>query len=420
MDAAKLPTNLNVRRLVWLRTIAIPGPAICLLIVGQIYELSIPTIPLVLIVAGLGLVNVWTWRRLNSPRPISNEEFFVQMLVDVAALTGILYFSGGASNPFAFFFLLPLTITATILTPAYTWAMAAITAACYSLLMFARVPVPELIPGGEQTIFGLHVAGMWLGFVMIAGLISHYVVGMGETLRDRDRRLAEAREQALNSERMVELGTLAAGAAHELSTPLGTMAVLAGEMGDEYPEKAHPHLHQQIQLLRDQVARCKDALSVLSASAGLDRAEGARALRLDAMVENVVDQVRSLRPGAIVNIEYARQEPAPALIVERTLTQALVNILHNAVDASPNDVNIRCGWDNSRATIEFLDRGPGFDPDLMDPERAGRSTKANGLGVGLFISRAAIDQFGGQLTMSGRDGGGTATTVDLPLAETSG
>ena len=142
-----LPTVLNARRLIGLRTIAIPGPAVCMLLVGEIYDLDIQPLPLILIIAVLAVINLGTFRRLKSSRPFSEAEFFIQMLIDVAALTGILYFTGGASNPFAFFFLLPLTITATVLPRTHTWLMAIITACCYTLLMVVRRPVVEFIGG---------------------------------------------------------------------------------------------------------------------------------------------------------------------------------------------------------------------------------------------------------------------------------
>ena len=124
----QVSSPLNLRQLVWLRTILIPGTAVALLLAGRFYHLPIRVAPLLTIIFVLALVNFWTWRRLQTAGAIPHGEFFTQMLIDVTALTGILYYSGGATNPFAYLFLLPLAISATVLPRRYTWPMAAITA----------------------------------------------------------------------------------------------------------------------------------------------------------------------------------------------------------------------------------------------------------------------------------------------------
>jgi len=416
-SATHFPTALNARRLIGLRTIAISGPAICMLLVGQIYNLDIPFWPLILIIVALAVVNLGTFRRLKRSRPFSEREFFVQMLIDVAALTGILYFTGGASNPFAFFFLLPLTITATVLPRAHTWLMAIITACCYTLLMVVRRPVAEFVAGQSESIFDLHIMGMWLGFVLIAALIAHYVAGMGETLRERDRSLAEAREQALNDERMLALATLATGAAHELSTPLATMAVVVDDLTRDLQQDENQDRVQQLDTLRAQIERCKDALSIMSTSSGVMRAESAKRAYLGDFLQDIVDELGSLRPGAPVAIELEGPAPGPALIVERRLSQALINILHNALDASPDDVTMRAAWDEEHANIRILDRGDGLGANAIRAEKLGSSSKKDGLGVGLFISQAAIDQLGGQISFHDRSEGGTEAIIELPIID---
>lgn len=417
-EIPNLPTSLNLRRLVWLRTIAIPGSAICMLLARQLDDLPIRTGPLVSIVVGLALVNLWTWRRLKDPAAVSNNEFFAQMLIDVAALAGIMYFSGGTANPFAFFFLLPLTITATLLPRPYTWMTAAAAAACYTLLLVIRVPLPQLTPGRSLTTAELHVVSMWFGFVVIAGLIAIFVARMGETLREQDKSLAEARERALRDERVLGLATLAAGAAHELSTPLATMAIVAAELAHEYPRERFPQLHDNLEILRQQIRQSKDALSVMSASAGATRAEAAKPMRVTQFVGNVVAEVRRLRPGAEIALQLNATGQDPDIIVERTLTQAILNILHNAVDVSPQNVRVQCRWDATDVRIEVRDRGPGIDTVSTRPGNLpAASTKETGLGLGLFLSRTALSQLGGELAFGSADGGGTCVKVRLPLRQ---
>src|SRR5690606_9249984 len=153
-------------------------------------------------------------------------------------------------------------------------------------------------------------------------------------------------ESTLRDEKVVAMATLAAGAAHELSTPLATMAVVTGEMVAEYPADRYGPLHKQLGILRDQIGRCKEALSVLSVSAGAARGDSSGRQPLEESVESVVFEVRRLREGAKVTVESdGREDDLPSLVIERTVRQALLNILHNAVDASPDDVRVRCRWD---------------------------------------------------------------------------
>jgi len=388
-----------------------------MLLAGQIYDLGIQPAPLIFIIVALAIINIGTFRRLKGSRPFTEAEFFIQMLVDVAALTGILYFTGGASNPFAFFFLLPLTITATVLPRKHTWSMAVISVFCYTLLMVVRRPVVEFVAGQGESIFDLHIIGMWLGFVLIAGLIAHYVVGMGETLRERDRSLSEAREQALNDERVLALATLATGAAHELSTPLATMAIVVDDLSRELQQDGDQDLRQQLDTLGTQIERCKEALSIMSTSSGAIRADSAKREHLGDFLQETVDELYRLRPGAEIAIKLDGPAPGPALIVERRLSQALINILHNALDASPDDVTVYANWDKERANIRIMDRGDGLGANAIRAEKLGNSSKKDGLGVGLFISQAAIDQLGGQIKFRDRSEGGTEAIIELPITE---
>ena len=199
----------------------------------------------------------------------------MHLFSDVLILAALLYFTGGSTNPFVSLFLLPLTLAAAALPGRYTWAIATAAVICYSFLMVWYFPIPHQ----HGINFNLHVLGMWFGFVLSAILISYFAVKMSATLRERDRALALARENALRDERLVSLGTLAAGAAHELGTPLATMAVLAKDLESECAGR--PGVAEPFQVLRGQIARCKDILSQLAVSAGQARAEAGRDLALD-------------------------------------------------------------------------------------------------------------------------------------------
>ncbi len=422
VDNHALPAQsslLNLRRLLLLRSVAIGGWLAAGIMASYGLDTAEFLLPVGIVIAVWSAFNVASWRRLGTARDVIHAEFFTQLLVDVAALTVLLYFTGGSTNPFTMLYLLPLTVAAAVLPGRYTGSLAAITVACYTLLLFYYVPLPLMVNAGRQE-FGLHVLGMWSGFVLSAGLIAYFVVKMGGTLRERDRILAEAREKSLRDERLVALGTLAAGAAHELGTPLGTMAVLTKELEHEYGESAD--LAGRLRTLRDQIDRCKNVLSVLSASAGQVRAESGQRLPLDQYLERIVAEWRSIRPAAVLQCHWAGIGPTPSIVAERTLTQAITNVLNNAADASPNSVEMAARWDSLQWVIEIYDRGDGLTDAAS--ARAGKSVfttkqEGHGLGLGLFLAHSTIARFGGSVHLFNRDGGGACTRIALPLTKLS-
>jgi two-component system sensor histidine kinase RegB len=420
----------NLRWLFVLRNLMILGESLIVWI--SIYGLEFPLreVPLWGIITVMGVFNWWTWLRLSSPEPIAETDLFVQLSVDVLAITAILYFTGGATNPVAWFFLLPLILAATVLPQSYTWYMVIFTSGCYTILMGAYVPLPEVhsqalksetihfplhsvteTPGLE-----LHAFGMWFGFVFSAVLVAYFVVEMANTLRERERRLAEAREQALRNERVVALGALAAGAAHEMGTPLGTMAILIREIESECDCASGADLIEKMKILREQVARCKKALSVMSASAGEIRAEAGHLMSLSAYLDATVESWRRQRWQARLDYRCSGPMPSPGVLAEQTLTQALVNILNNAAEVSPQGIELIVRWTRVQAVLRVFDHGPGIAPSVSELlGKAPVSTKEQGMGVGLFLAFATIERLGGGIQMAPRAEGGTCTTIVLPL-----
>jgi len=404
-----------LRRLFLLRNITILGAGLAIGIAVSVFDLALPLRALFITLALLTVLNIFTLVRCRTGSVIGNTEIFVQMLLDIAGLTSLFYFTGGASNPLVWFYLLPLMIAATILPRTYTWSMAGVTVACYSALFFFNRPLPHSgmhHDGG----FEMHVLGMWVGFVVSAGFVAFIIAGMAANLRERDRRLAEARERALQDERLVALGTLAAGAAHELGTPLGTMAILTAELEQEYSAPAHADLHRRLGILHRQIDRCKEALSVMSASAGAGRAEAGHRMPVRSFLDEVAQEWRTQRPGATLTSRIDGSAPASEIIAERTLTQALVNVLNNAADASPAEVELDASWTADALQLQISDRGPGLDAEMFN--RLGKapvSTKPEGMGVGLFLAHATINRLGGRIAARNRRHGGSTFEITLPL-----
>ena len=424
----------NLRRLVVLRTIEVAGQIGVTAVAAYGIGLALPTAILFRLSAGLACVNLWTWWRLHKPWPVTDAELMAHLVLDIGVLTALLYFSGGSTNPFVTLYLLPLSIAAAMLPVRYTWTLVGVTLACYSVLLFTYIPLPHeagsfgwittLLPpglGGEhaahggQADFGLHVLGMWFNFAVSAGLIAWFVARMAQSLRDRDRQLAAAREAALRNEQLIALGMLAAGAAHELGTPLATMAVIAHEL--ERDHMADPALAQDVRLLRTQTEACKDILTRLTALAGETRAEQMTGISCEQYLQQLVQRWQLIRPQIVLDMHFVGAQPAPVIAAERTLEQALLNLLNNAADVSPMGIELEGSWTEAQLTIEIRDRGPGISADMA--QRAGQAfftTKGpRGLGIGLFLANASIERYGGEVNLFNREGGGACVRVNLPL-----
>lgn len=407
----------NLKRLFVLRSIAIAGQITVVVIAVKFLSIPLPLIPIMSIIAALALFNLLAWSALQRGWSQLQPGFFAHLLIDVLALSGLLYFSGGASNPFVLLFLLPLTISATVLPGRYTWTLAVITVICYTFLIRNHVGLAH--SHSQSDTFGLHVLGMWLGFVLSAGLIAYFVVGMGRTLRQQAEDLAQVREQALRDEQMVARGILAATTAHELSTPLATMALITEELSDEC-RNADPQLHAKLATLETQVERCKTALATLSASAGGVRLSGGGPVTADAFLHQLHREWQQSRPGAVVRTHWQNENFKVSILVDHMLSQALMNILDNAAQASPDQVEWHAHWDHEELVMEILDRGPGLTTEAR--KRMGKepfTTKPEGLGLGLFLAHSIIGRLGGSVTLFNREGGGLCTRIQLPCMQLS-
>ena len=407
-------STLNLKRLFLLRNIAIGGEFLAIFIAHSVLNLHIPTLPLVIILVIYAGVNVLTWRVIKRNQPIKPNTFAMQLAVDTLVFACLLYFVGGYTNPFVSLFLLPLVITASILPKVYTWAMAALTIVCYTVLMFRYTPLPHLHTSHESSDFDLHVLGMWFSFLLSAALILFFVVKMAHSLRERDQALALAREKALQDEHLVTLGTLATGAAHELGTPLSTMAVLAKELETDF--KGDQDITEKAEIIRTQVDRCKTILSDISATTGQNRAEGGSRLAVDRYFEQIIAQWQNLRPNANAHYHSEGCQPVPVIFADKTLTQAIINLLNNAADASINEVDIHAQWSETHLTLSICDQGPGITENIQ--QSLGTpffTTKEDGHGLGLYLARAVIERYNGTLMLDNRPEGGVKAQIIIPL-----
>jgi two-component system sensor histidine kinase RegB len=408
-------TRLNMQRLIMLRGVVM----VCLsLVILALYQASIPLpyAPLISAIAALGLLSLIAWSRLRETAQTSQRELVMQLLGDIAALSLLFYFSGGYSNPFIWMYLLPITVAAVALRAAYAWLIASLSIASYTLLMFYHVPLSHLhmhMRGDDK--LDIHLVGMWIGFVVSSVIVAIFIARIGQNLRDYDNKIAEVREKALESERMLALGTLATNAAHELGTPLATMAVISKELTQEYANQ--PELLAQLGVLQKQVSRCKEILSSITRSAGQARADAMQGLPLRNFLQDAIQRWRDTRPATELVVNMPSNTFNPNIVIDRTLTQAIQNMLDNAADESPERVLFNAEWNDKILAIQIRDFGKGLSAETKNKLGTPFFTSKNeqGMGLGVYLTQTTLARYGGELSLNNHAEGGVMTIVSLPL-----
>jgi two-component system sensor histidine kinase RegB len=333
----------------------------------------------------------------------------VVLALDVVLLTVLLHVTGGAWNPFSSVYLVYITLGAVVLRARWTTALAALAVTAYATLFLAGTPAGH--PGGVL----VHLQGMWVAFAVAATAISYFVVRLSAAIERRDAALAAVRDQAARSERLASLATLAAGAAHELGTPLATIAVAAGELERTLAATAGGDALDDVRLIRAELARCRAILDRMSADAGEPAGEAPCAVPLGDLVRDVVG---ALPPAEADRVDASAPATA-AWLPRRAVGQALASLVRNALDATPAGGRVVVSVDarDGDLRIAVRDEGPGMTPAVL--ARAGEpffSTKpaGRGLGLGLFLSRALAEQLGGRLVLESAPGRGATASLVLP------
>lgn len=397
----------EVASVVRLRWAAVLAQGAALAVATLALHLALPVAPLLGILA-LALVTnaaLARWPRREAIGPM--------LLLDTVLLTVALALAGGPSNPFSIVYLVYVTLAAVVVPGAYTWATVALAAAGYGLLFFVAPADPHAHHhggGGGDASFSLHLQGMWFAFTVAALLIAAFVTRVS-------RALAIERENAAKTARLLGLTTLAAGAAHELATPLSTIKTVAAELERalaDRPELAS--LRDDARLVRSEVERSRAVLDRLSLRSGELRGEAAEPTRVGELATSLSDLGEPLLSRIDVRCTTPERQ---VRVPRRALEQVIASLARNALDASGQDGRIELSLDASGRTlvIDVVDRGEGMGPEAR--ARAGEpffTTKppGRGMGLGLFLARTLVSQLGGSLAIDSTLGRGTRVTVRLP------
>ncbi len=420
VESKSHPLNSALKRLFSLRAFNISGQIIAILAAIYYLDISLPIQPLAIVLMSLVFWSVLTLFLFKQPSKITDNVFFLQLSVDALALTAMLYFTGGATNPFAWFLLVPHSIASTLLSRRYVWLMALLTSLSYTLVVFFYLPLVHLdhpMEMGMGDHFQDHVMGMWIGFVLSTMLMAHFVAGMAESLRKRNAQVLQLREQMFRDERLVALGTLATSAAHELGTPLGTMDVLAHELALELEQASDTSIGRKLSIIQGQIKRCKNVLLSITRTAADHQYNFGQLMTVDDYMDTVITQWKISNLDVHFSQVIKGKGPMPSLISDTALTRALINVLDNAAQASPHFICLELDWNADSIRIVIIDEGEGMAAEQL--EKLGKqpmTSKEEGLGIGIYLTKATIEKLGGYIQWQNRQTKGVQVSIQLPLA----
>jgi two-component system sensor histidine kinase RegB len=408
--------------LVRLRWMAVAGQLAVVAVARWAFALEVPTRALLAIVAVTAASNLLLGRIAERPRSRTDVLATLAIALDVLLLTTLLGLTGGPANPFSVLYLVHVALAALVLGMRASIAIAALCVASYATLFVWHVPVAwehgeHAHHGGSRV--GLHLQGMWVATALAAAAIGYFVARTAAALRERDEQVRRLEQAASRDEKLVALSALAAGAAHELGSPLATIAVAARELERAAQGAVDAaRIQEDARLIREQAARCREILNRVSGEAGVDPGEGLEEVPLGRVLEAVRD---GLAPA---ERERLRISCADAATTVRTphaaLARALVNLVRNALAAARAGeiVALRASRVGDAVRFEVRDDGSGMSSDVL--ARVGEpffTTRApgEGMGLGLFLARALAERLGGRLWLESAPQQGTTAFLEVRL-----
>ena len=405
----------NMWLLIQLRWIAVAGQIATIAFVHSVLGVELPLIPMGLVAGALVVLNLISLIWLREGHGADDRGLLVALLLDVLALSGQLYFSGGVTNPFAFLFLLQVTLAAVLLDVRMT--LAVLVATCASFALLTRAYVPLRIPPGEFDLFALHVIGMLICFVLDALLLFFFLTRITRNVREQDARLAALKQHAAEEDHIVRMGLLASGAAHELGTPLSSLSVILGDWRRVPTIASNAELLHEVEEMQAAVKRCKAILTGVLLTAGEARGEAPRVTTVKTFFEELLEEWRAAR--APVAFEFKNDFGADVPIVsDSSLKQIIFNVLDNAYDSSPDWVGVYLAREKDNLSLRVSDRGSGFDPQMLQHfGKPYQSSKGRaGGGLGLFLVVNVVRKLGGSVSATNQSQGGASVDLKLPLS----
>lgn len=400
--------------LVRLRWLALFAQAVTLAFVFHLLD-GVPALAVWgVTMAVLGALNAWTVGRMAQTEEVPAMGVLGQLLTDVAALTAFFAVGGGPDNPFTTLYLVHVAMGAVMLPPRLAAVVAAAVLVGYSALLVGHLPLH--VENHSLPAVVLLRLGHWIAFAITATSVAVFVVGISSSLRRRKEQLLDARDRTARTDRLRSVGTLAAGAAHELNTPLSTLSLRLRRIGRRH---ADPETVRDVEAMREQLERCSSIVQRLLVGAGDPSASDMERRELASMVE---EAVRMWSKGTTLGVEL--RDESEGIEVELpgvAFQQALINLLENAREAQESvsrfePLRIRILREGGEGVVELSDHGCGLPPR---PDQVGEpffTTKPTGTGLGVFVARAVADGAGGGLQYVPRVPTGTVARWWFPEA----
>ena len=403
--------RISLRTLVPIRWVAIAGQALTILIVHYGLDYRLPLVPALAVVAGSVLLNAILILLRQAAARLGERDAALCLGYDILQLAILLYLTGGLQNPFSILILAPVTVAATILSRRPVIALSTLAVAAITMLALWHMPLPWRI---EPLVFPPElVFGIWMALVLATVFIGSYTWSVAqEARRLRDAvaatQLALAREQRISA-----VGALAAAAAHELGSPLATIAVVAKELAHDIPEDS-PHA-EDVALLLSQSERCRKILAELSRQPEHDGGSPYTRLPISALVETAGGMHQ--HEGVKLIFATAGQPGPEEPLVRRSpeIMHGLNNLIQNAVQFARREVSVTTFWDKAEVTVEIADDGPGFPLHLLgrlgEPYISTRAGAADHMGLGIFIAQSLLERSGAELTFDNLVEGGAHVVI---------
>ncbi len=407
--------GLRLRTLVRLRWLAVVGQSIAVVFVYWVLGFGMPLaycLALIALSAWINTVLAWRWR---GGQQLAVRPAAALLGYDIVQLAGLLYLTGGLQNPFAFLFLVPVTVSATTLPLAWTVALGIFAFICATVLAFFHLPLPW---SAEAPLLlpPTYVFGMWAALISAAVFSAIYVRRIAVEARQMSSALSATELVLAREQRLSALDGLAAAAAHELGTPLATIALVARELKREFPDNT-PHT-EDLDLLISQTARCREILARLSSrEQSADEIFGH--VKLTAMIEDLVAPLRG--SDVVVKIDAAGESAnaaEPTFLRNPGIIYGLGNLLENAIDFAETEVSVTARWDLAFVRVAVTDDGPGFDSAILDrlgdpfvttrpgydvaADDSAETGKRPGMGLGLFIAKTLLERSGADVRVFNR------------------
>ncbi|MBK5570522.1 ActS/PrrB/RegB family redox-sensitive histidine kinase [Ensifer sp. SSB1] len=411
--------SLRLQTLVRLRWLAVGGQSIAVLITAFWLQFPLPLISCLVLIASLALVNAYVTLRYPPTHRLQPPAAFALLGLDLAQITGLLFITGGLTNPFAPLLCVPVIISSASQPKSHSIILAGLAVIAITALAFSPFPLPWY-PGTVLLMPRVLTAGIWFAIVSMTAFAAFYTYRVSLEASELSEALT-ATELVLQREKhLSQLDGLAAAAAHELGTPLATISVVAKEMERELGND--PRFGEDVHLLRSQSERCRDILKRLTTLSS-ESEEHMRMLPLSSLIEEVMAPHREF--GIHINlVEKGDRTTEPVGNRNAGILYGLGNLLENAVDYAKKEVTVTVVHTTDRVKVTIEDDGDGFAPDILqrigEPyvTRRQKDDSAGGLGLGLFIAKTLLERSGARLRFEngGPDRPGARVSVEWPRA----